>query len=315
MKLSHLNALRALEVSVRHGSFRAAAEELNVSPAAIGKHVKTLEEVTGSELLKRTPNGFVVTALARQAASELTRGFDRISVALEIIAQNSDPSRLSISIVPTIAEYWLAPRLPAFWQANPGIKISLDSTSTLLDPDLNQIDFSLRYAPDAAIAGKSIDLFPEYLVPICTPELAKRMTPGNETNPFGDVPLLHTEPSTVDTGWLNWKRYCESNGFTDVDVEPVANFKFTTLAIRAMFAGHGVHLAQLSVVLEALHIGRLVAPLSSDHWVQTGYPYKLVSFDSERHFPIHDRFESWLATEAEHTRIEMERTLASHSCR
>lgn len=38
----HLNALRAFEASARHQSFSLAAEELNVTPAAVGQLVRSL---------------------------------------------------------------------------------------------------------------------------------------------------------------------------------------------------------------------------------------------------------------------------------
>lgn len=46
----HLNALRAFEASARHQSFSLAAEELNVTPAAVGQLVRSLEEVVGFPL-------------------------------------------------------------------------------------------------------------------------------------------------------------------------------------------------------------------------------------------------------------------------
>ena len=40
MRISHLNNLRALEATVRTGSFRAAAAKLGVTPAAVGQQAR-----------------------------------------------------------------------------------------------------------------------------------------------------------------------------------------------------------------------------------------------------------------------------------
>lgn len=312
MKLTHLNALRALEASIRLGSFRSAAREMNVTAAAVGQQVKKLEEAVGLELLERTRNGFVPTVLARQVAGQLETGFHHIAEALDLMAQGSDPARLSISIVPTIAEYWFAPRVPVFSQASPGIDLRLDSTSTILNPAQSHFDFALRYGPEAPGPGKSIDLFPEYLVPVCTPDLAERIDPENDSEPFGDVPLLHTAPSTSDPNWSDWPKWSTTMGYNGVDVGSGAKFTYTTLALRAMFAGHGVHLAQLSIVLPALREGRLVAPFDAGHCVRTGYPYRLVCFDSKRLSPIHKSFVDWIVAEAELTSAELDEYLNSH---
>src|SRR5262249_61327092 len=54
---NHLNALRAFEAAARHLSYVAAADELNVTPAAVGSLVRTLEGGVGVELFHRSPAG------------------------------------------------------------------------------------------------------------------------------------------------------------------------------------------------------------------------------------------------------------------
>ncbi len=55
--IAHLNALRAFEASARHQSFSLAAQELNVTPAAVGQLVRTLEDWLGSPLFVRSTSG------------------------------------------------------------------------------------------------------------------------------------------------------------------------------------------------------------------------------------------------------------------
>lgn len=305
MKLSHLNALRALEASVRLGSFRAASTELNVSPAAVGQRIKGFENAAGLKLLERTHNGFVPTLLARQISAELEIGFRHVARALEMATRNNDPSSLSISAVPSIAEYWLVPRLPEFWQANPAMDLRLDSTSTILNPAEGHFDFSLRYGPEAPSEGTSIQLFPEFLLPICTPELAARITPDDADDPFRDVVLLHTDPSTSDPDWPDWQSWCEAMGYRKADTSSGAKITFTTLALRAMFAGHGVHLAQLSIALPALREGRVVAPFGAGMVVRTGFFYRLVAFEPRRQTTVQKSFSDWVQKEGERTEKQL----------
>ncbi|MGA0525133.1 LysR family transcriptional regulator, partial [Escherichia coli] len=53
----YLNALRAFEASARHQSFSAAAAELNVTPAAVGQLVRSLEASLGTPLFHRGSGG------------------------------------------------------------------------------------------------------------------------------------------------------------------------------------------------------------------------------------------------------------------
>ena len=57
MRVSHLNGLKALEATLRTGSFRAAADELGVTPAAVGQQVRTLESFLERQLLIRSTRG------------------------------------------------------------------------------------------------------------------------------------------------------------------------------------------------------------------------------------------------------------------
>ena len=111
MFLRHLNALRALEATVRLGSFRAAGEELNVTAAAVGQQVKKLESLLGSPLLQRRSNGFTPTVRALRACRSLEAGLAHFREALDILADSNASQRLAITIVPSLAEHWLTPRI------------------------------------------------------------------------------------------------------------------------------------------------------------------------------------------------------------
>ena len=81
----HLNALRAFEATARHLSFSLAAEELNVTAAAVGQLVRRLEEVIGVELFHRSQKGaarLVLTDAAKVALPELRAGFEHLAVAM-----------------------------------------------------------------------------------------------------------------------------------------------------------------------------------------------------------------------------------------
>ncbi|MBB4381093.1 LysR family transcriptional regulator [Bradyrhizobium sp. SBR1B] len=84
----HLNALRAFEASARHGSSSGAAEELNVTAAAVGQLVRTLEEWLGAPLFHRAATGrtrLVATETALRALPDIRAGLDRLGLGLETL--------------------------------------------------------------------------------------------------------------------------------------------------------------------------------------------------------------------------------------
>src|ERR1700754_1294023 len=115
MRAPHnLNALRAFEAAARHLSFVAAADELNVTPAAIGQLVRGLEEALGVELFHRSPGGparLALTDEARAALPDLQAGFDRLSVAFERLKASRPRIAIKVTVPPAFADKWLLPQM------------------------------------------------------------------------------------------------------------------------------------------------------------------------------------------------------------
>src|SRR3981189_2008847 len=79
--LPPLNALRAFEAAARHLSFKLAAHELHVTPAAVGQQVKALETRLGVRLFERLHKQLMLTAAGRAYLPEISDGFRRIADA------------------------------------------------------------------------------------------------------------------------------------------------------------------------------------------------------------------------------------------
>nr|WP_041757388.1 LysR family transcriptional regulator [Bradyrhizobium sp. ORS 278] len=79
--LPPLNALRAFEAAARHLSFKLAAHELHVTPAAIGQHVKALELRLGVRLFERLHKQLVLTEEGQDYLIGISEGFRRIADA------------------------------------------------------------------------------------------------------------------------------------------------------------------------------------------------------------------------------------------
>jgi LysR family transcriptional regulator, glycine cleavage system transcriptional activator len=79
--LPPLNALRAFEAAARHLSFKLAAHELHVTPAAVGQQVKALEARLGVRLFERLHKQLILTAAGQAFLPEISAGFSRIAEA------------------------------------------------------------------------------------------------------------------------------------------------------------------------------------------------------------------------------------------
>ena len=81
--LPPLNPLRAFEAAARHLSFKLAANELHVTPGAVGQHVKTLEDRLGVRLFERPHKQLILTAAGQEYLAAVQKGFYRIADATE----------------------------------------------------------------------------------------------------------------------------------------------------------------------------------------------------------------------------------------
>ncbi|WP_374308366.1 LysR family transcriptional regulator [Methylocella sp.] len=79
--LPPLNALRAFEAAARHLSFKLAAHELHVTPAAVGHQVKSLEARLGVRLFERLHKQLILTPAGQSYLPEISGGFRRIADA------------------------------------------------------------------------------------------------------------------------------------------------------------------------------------------------------------------------------------------
>ncbi len=309
--MHHLNALKALEASVRLGSFRAAAAEMGVTPAAVGQQVRKLEEALGQALLLRHANGFEPTRTAALAATKLASGFGQLREALAMMARDHEPNRVFVTVTPTIGERWLAPRLSGFLAKHPVCDLRIDSTPYVhyqLSPDF---DFAIRYDKPNKSGCDETALFGETLIPVCRPDIANQLGPVDCGDCLMNAPLIHVDRSTDDPEWLHWDEWGKKYGYKIPENPQRMHFTYTTMALRAVYDGHGLHLAQLSITLPDLLSGRLVAPFGPSKTVRPGYPYTLINMNADRGTPLLRAFQDWVVDEGKKTQAAMASFLAA----
>ena len=126
--LPSLNGVKAFEAAARRGGFAGAAEELNVTPAAISQQIKQLEDQLGCELFRRSNRNLVLTDEGQACLPGLAEAFERIVQALEQIDAAGQAGPLTVSVAPSFAAKWLMPRLSKFQQLHPAIDVRVIPT-------------------------------------------------------------------------------------------------------------------------------------------------------------------------------------------
>lgn len=299
-----LNALRAFEVSARYLSFTKAAEELNVTSAAVGHHVKALEDVLGVQLFRRLNRALRLTDAGQACLPLLTQGFDQIEDAVQEAKSHNKLGILVLSVAPTFAVKWLIPRLFNFQSIHPDITIRVETTMAVSDLVRDGIDIGIRFCAKIQPGQKGEKLLDEQVVPVCAPSLLKGPKPILTPDNLRHQTLIHVEGETTDPDWATWEDWLRTANVTGVDPHLGPKFTQTIAAAQAAIDGHGVALIGQACVLDDLAAGRLVRPF--DIAIPTVYSYYVVTPPSLFEQPNIVAFRHWLREEARKSMSEIE---------
>ncbi|MFC4275839.1 LysR substrate-binding domain-containing protein [Achromobacter aloeverae] len=293
-RIPPLNPLHAFETAARHGSFSRAATELSVTPAAISRQVKLLENYFGVEFFEREPGGVTLTPEARAYSQALGKAFRQISAATEEFRTQHTSIILTIQGYTTFLVRWLVPRLPDFQARHPHIKVRLISGPATLSPR-KESDITIRYGEPRQWTGyaRATLLFQDELVPVCSPRLVKNgrgkqalSTPEQ----IARMPLLLLDARRQD--WADW--------FALSGLKPpregIQTFEDLTVALEFARRGLGVALAQRRYIEEEQAAGNLVEMSDIVLRRDLGY-YALVRHDSAGKSKI-EAFFRWLESHA-----------------
>ena len=255
--LPPLNALKAFEAAARHESFTLAAAELNVTHAAVSRHIRDLETWIGAKLFTRTGRGVELTERGTAYAQELTRSFDILTDATEQASarRRKRQQKLAVTVEPSFAALWLIPRLGRFTAANPDIEIVIDSSNLLMDFARGEADVGVRYGPGIWPGVASDLLVTTSITPVCSPALL-RTTKVRDPADLPPSMLLQEESRRYWTEWL------EAAGVGG-SIAPQGPLLGLHLTVPAAEAGQGFALADEIIAGDALVGGRLVRPFAT----------------------------------------------------
>lgn len=146
MKRTHLplNALRVFDAAARHLSFTRAADELAVTPAAVGQQIRALEDLLGVVLFRRTSKGLELTEEASTGLAALRTGFLHFEDAVQAMQAGQSSHVYTIAAPRDLFSAWLARRLAAFRKDNPQVRfVVVDAEMT--DFTEANLDLAVRW--------------------------------------------------------------------------------------------------------------------------------------------------------------------------
>jgi LysR family glycine cleavage system transcriptional activator len=285
-RLPPLNSLKSFEAAGRLLSFTRAADELNVTQAAVSHQIKVIEEYLDLSLFIRYPRKLALTEQGKSLLPEVIEAFDKVSNAIGAIRQEPASKMISVRLAPSFAAKWLSPRLKYFWLQHPEIDLCLYHAHPAVEFDREEIDIAVTYGKGdwpGVVADPilSLDFYP-----VCTPAFMSNDRPLSNIDNLRYYSLLH------DANYECWADWLKLAGLPEINANKGTIIDDTNVLIQAAVDGQGVALGSSTFVQDLLDSGRLIKPF--DITLVNEFAYYVVCPEAHLKNPSVQAFKDWL---------------------
>jgi LysR family glycine cleavage system transcriptional activator len=204
MRLSRappLRNLRAFCIAARHRSFKAAADELALTPSAVSHQMKELEEVMGVRLFERKTRALALTTAGHTLLDEIAPLLDMMDRSLAQFSRRNRRRNVRVLLPPFFASELFVPRLESFFALHPGIDIQVDTIDPWPSDHPLSADVSIVLTNAEPKGVKAVRLFPVKLAAVCAKSFTASVARlGREA--FRETALIVQKARPF--AWANW---------------------------------------------------------------------------------------------------------------
>lgn len=294
-------ALKVFEAAGRLLNFTRAAEELNVTPAAISHQIKEFEDQLGVRLIERTSRSMRLTEAGEILHAATGEALEGLARAVARLKRRREGSTVRVTSSTSIAARWLVPRLDEFMKRVPGVDVRLDVSDKVRDLRREDFDVAIRFGNGQYPGFLADRLFDHTIFPVCSPGLANSKRPLKHPRDLLQHMLIHVEWSGQGITWPNWRMWMMAAGVDDYEETGGLHLDHSSFALQAAIDGQGVALGDSSLVADDLAAGRLVQPFALTIKVPPQFAYYVISPAETENEPLVRSFREWILEEAAHT--------------
>lgn len=158
--LDQLRQIAIFAKTVDHGSFRAAARALEISPSVVSHHIAQLEQALGTALLYRSTRKISLTSDGERLLAEARIMINAAEAGLQAVADHTDqPSGvLNVTAPAVLAHSQFVDQIAAFAATYPRIRLDLDFSDLRRELIANGIDVAIRMGRlrDSALLARKL---------------------------------------------------------------------------------------------------------------------------------------------------------------
>ncbi|GAB7529345.1 LysR family transcriptional regulator [Pseudomonas sp. 3A(2025)] len=304
IKMPSLRAVKSFVAAAKCQSFTRAADSLCVTPAAISRQVKELEDFLGAELFVRSGRAVALTTAGTMFFNVAQLSFMNIAQAADRLrSQQFQRQTLTICCSPGTANLWLAPRLPDFSSRYPDIELSIVATH-----DFQHMETDVK--PDVFITQSAriregyvnTQLFGELIYPVCSPGYLCNVPQGMTLEGLRDMALLNLSPYGRATlaEYVDWRIWFALQGVELGERSSAApgiiHVNDYAILIQMALRDQGVVLGWHHLVEELISQGKLIRLVGFEVTQPQTHHYLAVRDDIDE-LPAVSGFRDWVLTQ------------------
>jgi DNA-binding transcriptional LysR family regulator len=308
--LPPLEFLIAFEAAARLGSFTGAAEELNLTQAAVSRQIRLLEQNLGRSLFTRAHRAVHLTPEGRDFQHTVSLALSHIANAARGLRVVDGNAKLTVAADQSVAALWLLPRLQSFQREHGDISVRLISSDVEADCLAEDVDLAIVHGDGNWPGFEAELLLDEEVFPVCSPAYLERH--GAIAQPADLLERVLIDLDDDHWNWINWRVWLTEQTADLSQKEPGNEpgnepgsepgnqlgglrrlvINSYPLIVQAARDGLGVALGWKHLVDEPLAAGALARPLEQS--VRTEFGYFLLMRQDREASPQAEVFRDWL---------------------
>jgi LysR family glycine cleavage system transcriptional activator len=252
MRLPSLKFLKTFQVAAKLQSFKAAAEELFVTPSAVSHQIKALEEQLGVALFERGVRALTLTDAGAHYLEHINDIFSKLESVTEQLQVRYGRTIIRLNVPPFFANELLLPRLASFSQAREETDIRIETTFAVTKTHPPEADLSIVVGTGPWEGLTVHELFAQSFIAACSPAFLLENPIDSYDDLNGRTLLVHEERRDA------WERWASGLGIEPIKPNRLVRLDNMSAVVLAAEQGVGVALVASRLSADRFVAGGLV---------------------------------------------------------
>ncbi len=286
MRMPSLKFLKTFQVAAKVSSFKAAADELFVTPSAVSHQIKTLEEQLGVALFQRGMRSLTLTDAGAHYLDHVSDAFAKLEKVTEQLQARYGRTIIRLNVPPFFANELLLPRLASFSQAREETDIRIETTFSMPKTHPPEADLSIVVGTGPWQGLTVHELFAQTFIPACSAEYLRENILGRYADFNGKTLLLHEERRDA------WERWAAAVMLSPIQPNRLVRLDTMSAVVLAAEQGVGIALVPYRLSADRFAAGSLVKLF--DAQLATNESYVLLHRPEDTHRDDLQELTQWI---------------------